>query len=72
MAPPDIKKLLSIKIKPRKDPYTDQFSRIFMVKMMMLTATVTGLSWAKDKVCFFKLFLTVSETLSILNTEGWV
>ncbi|XP_066914751.1 innexin inx3-like [Clytia hemisphaerica] len=49
MAPPDIKKLLRIKIKPRKDPYTDQFSRIFMVKMMMLTATITGLSWAKDK-----------------------
>ena len=51
MAPPDIKKMLQVKIKPRKDPYADQFSRIFMVKIMMLTATVTGISWAKDKVC---------------------
>ena len=57
MAPPDIKKLLRIKIKPRKDPYTDQFSRIFMVKMMMLTATITGLSWAKDKVLLTEFYL---------------
>lgn len=50
MAPPDIKKMISIKLKPRKDPYSDQFSRIVMVKMMMLTAAVTAISWAKDKV----------------------
>ena len=50
MGPPDIKKMISIKIKPRKDPYSDQFSRIVMLKMMMLTAAVTGISWAKDKV----------------------
>lgn len=49
MGPPDIKKMLQVKIKPRKDPYTDQFSRILMPKMMMLTATITGISWAKDK-----------------------
>lgn len=50
MAPPNLKKLLEVKIKPRQDSYTDQFSRIFMVKMMMLTAAVTGISWMKDKL----------------------
>lgn len=49
MGPPDLKKMLQVKIKPRKDSYSDQFSRILMVKMMMLTAAVTGISWAKDK-----------------------
>ncbi|XP_057305804.1 uncharacterized protein LOC130644282 [Hydractinia symbiolongicarpus] len=50
MAPPDLKKMLQVNIKPRQDSYTDQFSRIFMVKMMMLTSAVTAISWMKDKL----------------------
>lgn len=50
MAPPNLKKMIQVKIKPRQDSYTDQFSRIFMVKMLMLTAAVTGITWMKDKV----------------------
>jgi len=50
MGPPDLKKLLMVKLKPRQDPYCDQFSRILMVKLLMITATFTGLSWLKDKV----------------------
>jgi len=50
MGPPDLKKMLTVKMKPRQDSYTDQFSRILMVKVLMVTATVTGLSWLKDKV----------------------
>lgn len=50
MGPPDLKKMLTIKMKPRQDSYSDQFSRILMVKVLMVTATVTGLSWLKDKV----------------------
>lgn len=50
MGPPDLKKMLTIKMKPRQDSYCDQFSRILMVKVLMVTATVTGLSWLKDKV----------------------
>lgn len=53
MAPPDLKKMLQVNIKPRQDSYTDQFSRIFMVKMMMLTSAVTAISWMKDKVNLF-------------------
>jgi len=50
MGPPDIKSMLTIKLKPRQDSYCDQYSRILMVKVLMLTATVTGISWLKDKV----------------------
>jgi len=50
MGPPNIKKMLTIKLKPRQDTYTDQFSRILMVRVLMVTATVTGISWLKDKV----------------------
>lgn len=50
MGPPDLKKMLTVKLKPRQDPYCDQFSRIIMVKVLMVTATITGLSWLKDKV----------------------
>jgi len=50
MGPPDIKKMLTVKLKPRVDPYCDQYSRIIMVKVLMLAATFTGISWLKDKV----------------------
>lgn len=50
MAPPDLKKMLQVKIKPRQDSYTDQFSRILMAKVMMMTAAITGISWMKDKL----------------------
>jgi len=50
MGPPDLKKMLTVKLKPRVDPYCDQYSRIIMVKVLMLTATFTAISWAKDKV----------------------
>lgn len=50
MAPPNIKNMIQIKIKPRQDSYSDQFSRILMVKMMMMTAGITAISWMKDKL----------------------
>lgn len=45
-----IKQILSVKIKPRHDSYTDQFSRIFMVKVMMIGALLVGLNWYSDKI----------------------
>lgn len=45
-----IKQILSVKIKPRHDSYSDQFSRIFMVKVMMIGALLVGLSWYTDKI----------------------
>jgi len=46
----DIKGLLSIKIKPRQDSYTDQFLRILMVKIMLMGALLVGLNWYSDKI----------------------
>lgn len=42
--------LLSIKIKPRKDGYCDQFSRIFMLKVLMAGTILVGLNWYSDDI----------------------
>ena len=42
--------LLSVKIKPRHDDYTDQVSRIILVKIFILAALVTGIDWFHDTV----------------------
>lgn len=46
----NIKDILSIKIKPRQDSYTDQFCRILMVKILMIGTLLVGLSWYGDKM----------------------
>jgi len=45
-----IKSLLTIKAKTRHDTYTDQFHRIFMVKMCMVASLLLGLNWLKDTI----------------------
>ena len=45
-----IKDILSIKIKTRHDSYTDQFVRIFMSKMFIISALVMGVDFFNDKV----------------------
>lgn len=45
-----IKSLLTIKAKTRHDTYTDQFNRIFMVKMSMVASLMLGLNWLKDTI----------------------
>lgn len=45
-----IKDILSIKIKVRHDSYTDQFCRIFMSKMFIISALVMGVDFFNDKV----------------------
>ena len=46
----NIKAILEIKIKTRHDSYTDQFSRIFMVKMFIISSLVIGIDWFHDTV----------------------
>jgi len=46
----EIKKLLQIKFKHRQDSVTDQYSRIFMVKMMLIFGMLTGINWFKDDI----------------------
>ena len=43
----NIKKLLQLKFKKRHDSLTDQYNRIFMVKMFMISSMILGLNWFK-------------------------
>uniref|UniRef100_A0A7M5X4M6 Innexin n=1 Tax=Clytia hemisphaerica TaxID=252671 RepID=A0A7M5X4M6_9CNID len=46
----DIKGMLSITIKSRHDSHTDQYNRIFMVKILLVTSLVMGISWYSDSI----------------------
>ena len=45
-----IKQILSIKIKTRHDTFTDQYNRIFMVRMCVVSSIVCGVNYFSDKV----------------------
>lgn len=45
-----IKSLLTITPKSRVDDFSDQFHRIFMVKMSMVASLLLGLNWVKDTI----------------------
>ncbi|XP_047145463.1 innexin inx3 isoform X1 [Hydra vulgaris] len=46
----DIKSMLSITIKSRHDSYTDQYNRIFMVKILLVSCLIMGISWFQDSI----------------------
>ena len=46
----DLKDIFTIRLKKRQDAYTDQFSRIFMVKMLMISSIVMGVDWFQDTI----------------------
>lgn len=50
MVATDIKGMLSITIKSRHDSHTDQYNRIFMVKLMLVSSLVMGISWYQDSI----------------------
>ena len=50
----DIKNLLTVKSKVRPDDYTDQFSRIFIVKMCLVSSLIIGFDYFKDEVACIK------------------
>ncbi|XP_066935891.1 innexin inx2-like [Clytia hemisphaerica] len=45
-----LKDIISIKIKPRHDSPCDQFSRIFMTKMLLIASVVMGFQYFSDKI----------------------
>ena len=45
-----IQEVVSIKIKPRHDGITDQYSRIFMVKICLICSAIIGVNYFNDKV----------------------
>ena len=46
----DLKDIFTIRLKERQDSYTDQFSRIFMVKILLISSIVMGVDWFQDTV----------------------
>lgn len=46
----DVKDMLSIKMKARHDSFTDQFTRILLMKLMLLGAFFIGMNWFSDKI----------------------
>ena len=50
MAATALKDMLSISIKSRHDSYSDQYNRIFMVKLFLIGSVITGVSWYTDSL----------------------
>lgn len=50
MVATDIKGMLSISIKSRHDSHTDQYNRIFMVKLCLVCSLIMGISWFQDSI----------------------
>nr|CRX73266.1 Innexin 10 [Hydra vulgaris] len=67
----DIKHILSIQIKPRHDGIFDQYSRIFMPKILLLSSIAVGVNWYVDK-----LTCTKSENIEFssefINEACWI
>jgi len=71
-APTDsIKKLISVKFKPRQDSYTDQFNRLFMVRMFLVASLLTGLDWMTDEInCLVPKDYSISK--SFVSNACWM
>ena len=62
--------ILHIKIKPRQDSYSDQFSRIFLLKVMFIGALFTGISWYSDKI---NCLIPKDQTdVSFVSSACWI
>jgi len=66
-----VKDILTVKIKPRHDSYSDQFSRILMVKVMMVGTLLVGLNWYSDKMqCIMSSGATVGG--GFVSSACWI
>lgn len=67
----NIKGILAIKIKTRHDSYTDQYCRIFMVKMCIVSSLVMGVDWFHDKVsCMVPARTDLKD--SFIHSACWI
>jgi len=46
----DMKEMLSIKMKHRHDAYSDQFTRILLMKLMLVGCFFIGMNWFGDNI----------------------
>lgn len=67
----DVKGILSINLKTRHDSYADQFTRVFMMKLMILAAFFIGMNWYNDKInCITSISNTVDG--GFLASACWI
>ena len=59
-----IKELLTIEIKSRHDPSSDQYSRIFMVRLLLVCTIIIGVNEYKDTISCI-----IPESLDICSQD---
>jgi len=67
----DFKDLISIKLKSRHDDISDQYNRVFMVKVLFASSMFIGLSWFRDSiVCIVPEALDISP--KFVSDTCWI
>lgn len=67
----NVRDIINVKLKARHDSYTDQYNRIFMVKMMFIGTILLGLNWYHDKIkCIVPSNLGLSE--GFVGDSCWI
>ena len=67
-----IQDVLSIKLKHRSDSFTDQFSRIFMVKMLIISSLITSMEFFSDTVSCIVPNQSGSLNLEFVHSACWI
>ena len=66
-----VRDIINVTLKTRHDSYTDQYNRIFMVKMMFVGTILLGLNWYHDKIkCIVPSNLGLSE--GFVGDSCWI
>lgn len=63
---------LSIKIKPRQDGASDQYNRILMVKMCLLSAVIVGMNYFSDQVSCIVANNIGEDIESFVGSTCWI
>ncbi|XP_057297140.1 innexin inx2-like isoform X2 [Hydractinia symbiolongicarpus] len=66
-----LKDVISIKIKARHDSFCDQFSRLFMTKMLLIASVIMGFDYFSDKVsCIVPRASSLSK--DFIHSACWI
>lgn len=73
MVATDFKGLLKVSIKSRHDSHTDQYNRILMVKLLLVSSAIMGISWFKDSMnCMVPEFHAISDDDKFVPGACWI
>ena len=68
----NLKDILTIKIKSRHDSYSDQFNRIFMVKMFLLASVLIGIDYFHDSMSCIAPIKTNQMDSNFVQSACWI